>query len=76
VIKEAALRLGWTESGGPPVAKPKRKGFCQVVIKKMIEQALSGAVTIVYAPSGVKWTLIAPLPIVLGASGRALTNTR
>jgi two-component sensor histidine kinase len=67
---EAALRLGWTESGGPPVAEPKRKGFGQVVIKQMIEQALSASVTIVYASSGVQWTLTTSLSNVIGSAGK------
>jgi PAS domain S-box-containing protein len=69
-----SLRLGWVETGGPPTAEPRKKGFGQVVIKQMVEQSLSGAVTIDYAPTGVNWTLTAPLSTVLDARLDSLAN--
>jgi two-component sensor histidine kinase len=54
------LRLNWMEHGGPHVAQPKRSGFGQVVLKQMVEQALSATTTIEYAPAGVKWSMRAP----------------
>ncbi len=59
------LRLNWMERGGPHVAQPKRNGFGQVVLKQMIEQAISATTTIEYAPTGVRWSMRAPASRVL-----------
>jgi PAS domain S-box-containing protein len=59
------LRLDWTEHGGPEVAEPQRKGFGQVVIKHMIEQALSATTTIEYPATGVRWSMRAPAASVV-----------
>jgi PAS domain S-box-containing protein len=59
-----SLRLEWMETGGPPVARPGKKGFGHVVIQQMIEQSLSGAVKIDYTPAGMTWSLTAPLSVV------------
>ena len=65
-LAEPILRVEWTEQGGPPVAPPQRKGFGQVVIKQMVEQALSATATIEYPPAGLRWSLRAPAARVLG----------
>jgi PAS domain S-box-containing protein len=46
------LVLRWTETGGPPVEPPTRKGFGSRVIVGMIEQ-LKGAVRFDWHPSGL-----------------------
>jgi two-component system CheB/CheR fusion protein len=51
------LRLDWTEQGGPRVNQPKRKGFGQVVLKQMIEQALAAEAKIDYPATGVRWSM-------------------
>lgn len=53
--------LQWNESDGPPVKKPKRKGFGQVVIERTVSRALSGAVEMSYDPKGFSWKLTFPL---------------
>lgn len=53
----------WSESGGPPVTPPKRKGFGSL----MIERALAGRdarARIDYRPDGVVCTIEAPLESV------------
>ncbi len=72
--REPMLRLDWVESQGPRVFEPKKKGFGQVVIKQMIEQALSAKVRIDYAPTGLTWTLTAPLSVILDDSRESLTK--
>ena len=69
-VGEHVLRLDWTESGGPSVVEPTRKGFGQVVVKQMIEAALSGSVEIGYKSTGLSWSLAAPLSAVQGGVGR------
>jgi two-component sensor histidine kinase len=46
------LVLRWTETGGPPVEPPTRKGFGSRVIVGMIEQ-LKGTVRFDWRPSGL-----------------------
>ncbi|MDP4023082.1 HWE histidine kinase domain-containing protein [Methylobacterium sp. NEAU 140] len=55
---EAAFRLAWTESGGPPAAAPTRKGFGT----RLIERGLAGgSVRSDYRPEGLVCTLSTPL---------------
>ncbi len=53
--------IEWTEAGGPSVTAPKRKGFGETVIRQMASSSVSGTVTLDYDPSGVSWSLKAPL---------------
>jgi PAS domain S-box-containing protein len=59
---EPRLRLAWTESGGPPVSPPTRRGFGS----RMIEQVLAGdceaSVTTEYPVSGLTCVIEMPLP--------------
>src|SRR4029077_6314796 len=52
--------MSWTERDGPPVAAPTRRGFGTIVIEKMAERSVGGAVDLDYAPSGVTWRLTCP----------------
>ncbi|KQT52404.1 MULTISPECIES: PAS domain-containing sensor histidine kinase [unclassified Aureimonas] len=56
------LRLVWTERGGPPVAKPSRKGFGSRLIERGLAAELGGDVEIAFDPRGVICTIDAPLP--------------
>jgi PAS domain S-box-containing protein len=56
------LHLEWTESGGPPVIEPKRRGFGTRLIERSLAQDLTGEVRIEFAPAGVICTVDAPLP--------------
>jgi PAS domain S-box-containing protein len=56
------LRLHWSESGGPPVEKPKRQGFGSRLIRRSIEGELAGYIVINFAPAGVSYDLSVPLP--------------
>ena len=56
------LSLRWTESGGPPVTTPIRKGFGSRLIERALAQELSGTVHVAYEPDGVVCTIDAPLP--------------
>src|SRR5229473_2001104 len=52
--------MSWTESKGPPVSEPKRRGFGSTVIDSMVKQTVNGAVQLDYIPSGVVWNLTCP----------------
>jgi two-component sensor histidine kinase len=55
------LHLTWSESGGPPVKPPQRRGFGTRLIERSLAQDLSGTVEIEFAPTGVVCTVNAPL---------------
>jgi PAS domain S-box-containing protein len=52
--------MTWTESNGPPVLAPMRRGFGTIVIEAMAEHSVAGTVDLDYAPSGVRWRLTCP----------------
>jgi PAS domain S-box-containing protein len=54
------LRIVWRESGGPPVEKPKARGFGRAVIERVVAQALEGEAAVDFQPSGLTWTLDIP----------------
>jgi PAS domain S-box-containing protein len=47
------LMLAWSESGGPPVEPPTKKGFGTRIIEQVLAADFSGNVQIVYAPEGL-----------------------
>ena len=55
------LRLRWRESGGPPVAKPRRRGFGTRLIAAGIDNELGGRATLDFAPRGLDCELVIPL---------------
>ena len=54
------LMIHWRESGGPPVAKPNRKGFGTTIIDRSIPYDLGGTASIDYKPGGVEATFCLP----------------
>ena len=56
------MRLLWNESGGPPVARPTRKGFGSRLIERSLAQELNGEVRLIYDPAGVSCEILMPLP--------------
>ncbi|WP_336485308.1 sensor histidine kinase [Methylobacterium nigriterrae] len=55
------LAFRWTESGGPTVRPPKRRGFGSRLIERNLARDLDGAVEIRFAPTGVVCTVDAPI---------------
>jgi len=55
------LRLTWTETGGPKVAEPTRRGFGSRLLERGIAKELGGKVTLTYAPNGLVCEIITPL---------------
>lgn len=59
--------LTWTETCGPVVEPPVRRGFGRVVIERTVARAVGGEVTVDYPASGVVWRLDFPkLALVQG----------
>ena len=55
----------WTETGGPPVSEPTRKGFGSRLIERSLRGELKGAAVMDYRPEGLICTLGARLPETL-----------
>lgn len=55
------LRIHWLESGGPPVAPPKRQGFGSRLIRRSIEGELEGYMVLHFAVTGVCYDISVPL---------------
>lgn len=51
--KGQRLTLTWTETGGPPVTPPKRRGFGSRLIERGLAAELSGKAAIDFRPEGV-----------------------
>jgi PAS domain S-box-containing protein len=54
------FKLSWQESGGPPVIRPRKKGFGSAITESMVARSVLGSVTVTYAPAGLIWELVAP----------------
>jgi PAS domain S-box-containing protein len=56
------LRFTWTERGGPPVAKPSRKGFGHTILEDATRHL--GRAAIAYGRFGLSYEIVAPLASV------------
>ncbi|UVI40550.1 CHASE domain-containing protein [Qipengyuania spongiae] len=54
-------RLEWIESGGPPVAPPRGRGFGTDLIEKIVAHELRHPVELKFDPQGVRCTLVVPI---------------
>jgi PAS domain S-box-containing protein len=61
---DVVCRMRWTETGGPRVAPPARRGFGHVVIERTVARALGGSVELEFPPEGLRWTLTFPAELV------------
>ena len=50
---QSIFKMSWTESGGPPVAKPGRRGFGSKVIDNMLRASLGCDAEIDFQPTGL-----------------------
>ena len=55
------LQFRWTESGGPPVEAPGRRGFGSRLIEQGLARDLAGAARLAFTRRGVVCTIEAPL---------------
>ncbi len=60
-IEDDILRLTWTESGGPPVTPPARRGFGARLLERGLAAELSGGVELTYDGSGLICLMALPL---------------
>ncbi|MHC2021149.1 sensor histidine kinase [Methylobacterium sp. CM6247] len=59
---ERVLELRWTESGGPLVKAPERKGFGSTLLQRVLAQQCNADVDITYEAEGLHFRMVAPLP--------------
>ena len=59
------FRFTWTESGGPPVEEPDRRGFGTKLIETALASEVSGTSRLVFARSGLSFSLDADADTVL-----------
>ncbi|MFZ3580569.1 sensor histidine kinase [Loktanella sp. DJP18] len=56
-VTDDVFTLSWTESGGPAVVPPQRRGFGSTVLQSMTRSALEAEVTLDYNPDGLHWSI-------------------
>ena len=61
--RDRRLSMRWSESDGPIVAPPTRKGFGSRLIERALAMELGGEVAVAYGASGVVCTIDAPMPM-------------
>lgn len=54
-------RIEWSESGGPKVPSKRPRGFGTDLIEKIVAHELRNPVDLVFAPEGVRCTLLVPV---------------
>ena len=55
------LHLSWRESGGPPVERPRHRGFGTRLIERTLAADADGRVTLDFAPQGLRCDIDVPL---------------
>ena len=66
-VSEDLFSITWSETGGPPVTTPGRKGLGSMIITKLLERAVDGVVSLSFDPQGLNWALKAKASAVLEA---------
>jgi two-component sensor histidine kinase len=61
LIAEALVRVEWQESGGPPVAQERGRGFGTDLIERIVAHELKNPVELSFNPEGVRCVLTIPV---------------
>lgn len=64
--QDGSLLIDWTESGGPPVTAPTRRGFGSTIIEKSVGHDLGGDAAVHYRLTGLQVELCVPSRYVAG----------
>ena len=59
--EDGLARIEWIESGGPSVPRERSRGFGTDLIEKIVAHELRHPVNLVFAPEGVRCTLLVPV---------------
>ncbi len=57
----AVFRLRWRETGGPVVSSPERRGFGELLVRKIAPRDVAGQARVEYDPAGFTYELEAAL---------------
>lgn len=66
---EPIFRLTWKEEGGPAIAPPKRRGFGELLVRRIAPRDVAGHSKVHYEPHGFAYELEAPLREILYVGG-------
>lgn len=58
------FKLRWRESGGRPVAEPRRRGFGSHLIERNLAQSIGGVAKLVFRTEGLEADISAPLSAI------------
>jgi two-component sensor histidine kinase len=61
LVAEALVRIEWQESGGPPVAPKRGRGFGTDLIERIVAHELKNPVQLDFLPDGVRCILTIPV---------------
>lgn len=61
LISDALIRIEWAESGGPPVAQERGRGFGTDLIERIVAHELRNPVDLQFNPDGVRCVLTIPV---------------
>ncbi|MCA0902988.1 CHASE domain-containing protein [Qipengyuania aquimaris] len=61
LISENLARIDWSESGGPRVTEPTKRGFGTDLIEKIVAHELRHPVELDFLPTGVRCKLLVPV---------------
>ena len=66
LLSDRLARVAWCESGGPPVAQERNRGFGTELIEKIVAHELRNPVDLRFEPAGVECELTIPVrrPVV------------
>lgn len=58
--EDGRVTVEWSESGGPTVSTPTRRGFGRTVIARSLQYSVTGGAEVDFAPSGIRCTISVP----------------
>jgi two-component sensor histidine kinase len=61
LVSPSLVRIEWQESGGPPVAPQRGRGFGTDLIERIVAHELKNPVELDFAPEGVRCVLTVPV---------------
>ncbi|MCA0910578.1 CHASE domain-containing protein [Qipengyuania gaetbuli] len=61
LVNEGLARIDWSESGGPRVTEPQKRGFGTDLIEKIVAHELRHPVELEFLPTGVRCKLLVPV---------------
>jgi len=82
LVAPGLMRIEWKETGGPPVAQKRGRGFGTDLIERIVAHELKNPVELEFEPDGVRCVLTVPVrrptefSIRAGKSSRELATTK